>query len=442
MIINISVARLNRCNSPTSNTIPYGHIKISALDALVGIGDFVMFDLDGTSTLGRIVDACMLDNIPVAELAQSIIDDDEQDEKKVFTLLHIWRPVETTKRGYERLTLEEDHSLRGIPEVFESWTATWADTDHILTIAFVFSAVQLCSQNQCALNGIKNLFFARYSNITARMYTHLSTNFHSFSSNHAYSQRVYSTILYIRGEFDRVFFRPSQHQGDRGYFNIFMTADCWNYFAVLFKRNSEHTRVNHVRTRSCRKRSSVDLTQTKIRVRTVLDVVTIETIRGLQYLCNIFGSAIGLGVRKKFPTLRDPSSNCGFGDKINVLDIRPNKRDKVVFRYDFGQSKLNVAVCYSHHTVTESLVTSGLDHLPQLQVVALPVPEEANVESTTEQQQDNIIGAQLFIGNVVYEVTEIVEDQARCVSVNSPEVLTVNLAVNMANNLVDEYNLQ
>ena len=74
--------------------------------------------------------------------------------------------------------------------------------------------------------------------------------------------------------------------------------------------------------------------------------------------------------------------------------------------------------------------------------MALPEPEEANVESTTEQQQDNIIGAHLFIGNVVYEVTKIVEDQDRCVSVNSPEVLTVNLAVNMANNLVDEYNLQ
>ena len=87
MIINISVARLNRCNSPNSNTIPYGHVKISALDALVGIGDFVLFELDGSSTLGRIIDACMLDNISVAELVQSISDDDEQDEKKVFTLV-------------------------------------------------------------------------------------------------------------------------------------------------------------------------------------------------------------------------------------------------------------------------------------------------------------------------------------------------------------------
>ena len=98
-----------------------------------------------------------------------------------------------------------------------------------------------------------------------------------------------------------------------------MPADYWNYFAVLFNRNLDHTRINHVQTRSCRKRSKVDLTQTKIRVRTVLDVVTIDTIKGLRYLCNIFGSAIGLGVRKKFPTLRDPSSNCGFGDKINVI---------------------------------------------------------------------------------------------------------------------------
>ena len=101
-----------------------------------------------------------------------------------------------------------------------------------------------------------------------------------------------------------------------------------------------------------------------------------------------------------------------------------------------------MVVRYIHHTVTESLVTSDLDHLPQLQVVALPELVQEQEEGRTDKKQENIVGAQLFIGNVVYEVTKIVEDQVCCVSVNSPDVLTVNLAINTANNLVDEHNLQ
>ena len=100
--------------------------------------------------------------------------------KKVYALVHIWSPVDTTNFGYERLTLEEEHSLCGIAEVFESWTATWIDPEDILTIAFVLSSTQLCSQNNCALNGIKNLYFAHYSNISRTMYMNLSSNWLSF----------------------------------------------------------------------------------------------------------------------------------------------------------------------------------------------------------------------------------------------------------------------
>ena len=102
---------MNRCNSPNSNIIPYGHVKISALDgALVGIGDFVLFELDGASTLGRIIDACMLDNIPVAELAQSISDDDEQDEKRsshlyIFGALWIPQTGDMSDLPWKKITL-------------------------------------------------------------------------------------------------------------------------------------------------------------------------------------------------------------------------------------------------------------------------------------------------------------------------------------------------
>ena len=90
MIIDISVARLNQCNSPP-HTIPYGHVKIIALDAFVSIGDFIEFEVsDGTSKVGRMIDACMLDNTPVSELSPSIIDaKEEQDEKSVRTCTYL-----------------------------------------------------------------------------------------------------------------------------------------------------------------------------------------------------------------------------------------------------------------------------------------------------------------------------------------------------------------
>ena len=90
IIIDISVARLNQCNSPL-HTIPYGHVKISALDAFVSIGDFIKNEVsDGTSKVGRIIDACMLDNTPVLELSLSIIDaEEEQHEKNVRTCTYV-----------------------------------------------------------------------------------------------------------------------------------------------------------------------------------------------------------------------------------------------------------------------------------------------------------------------------------------------------------------
>ena len=70
-----------------------------------------------------------------------------------------------------------------------------------------------------------------------------------------------------------------------------------------FNDNVQHTPVHHMSSMLCRKRSSFDLSQEKLKMRTVLDIVKIVTAEGLKCLCGFFGSSIGVGMRKKFHLL-------------------------------------------------------------------------------------------------------------------------------------------
>ena len=95
------------------------------------------------------------------------------------------------------------------------------------------------------------------------------------------------------------FFRAGASQGDRGYFHMFFTMDCWQFFLSAFEDNADII-VSYVNRKICHNRSSFDLRQEKVRILSVLDVVTINTTEGLWSLCSIMGSCFGVGVRKKF----------------------------------------------------------------------------------------------------------------------------------------------
>ena len=272
--------------------------------------------------------------------------------------------------------------------------------------------------------------------MSQRAYSSLSNNFTTFSSKMSYSYRVYSTILYVRSEFDRIFFRYGSSQGDRAYINMFMSNDCWNYFTVKFSENATHTPVNRVSTMLCRKRSSFDLSQEKFKLKTVLDIVKIVTTEGLKCLCEIFGSSLGVGVRKKFPAIKQPSENCSTGDKVNVLDIREGKKDKVIFRYDYGASKLFISMRYSHFIIKD-VTLSDFDELPQMEMIAFPTDQDASSSSSSSV---DIMGCNLFIGNTVYVVTHVADGQVTCASVQDADV-TVQLPLDDANNFIDKYNM-
>ena len=93
-------------------------------------------------------------------------------------------------------------------------------------------------------------------------------------------------------------------QGDRAYLNVFFEQQL---LKIKFNENAMHTPVNHVSTMLCRKRSYI-LTyhKKKFKLKTVIDIVKMVTTEGLKCLCDFFGSLLGVGVRKKFPAIKQP----------------------------------------------------------------------------------------------------------------------------------------
>ena len=215
---------------------------------------------------------------------------------------------------------------------------------------------------------------------------------------------------------------------------MFFTMDCWQFFLSAFEDNADII-VSRVNRKICHNRSSFDLRQEKVRISSVLDVVTINTTEGLWALCSIMGSCFGVGVRKKFPKVRERVSNCGFGDTINYLNIRLSTSDKVSFRYDVGASKLNVCIKYSNFVV-ERDIEAPMDGLPQVQHIVLPKPSTGTHESAI------IVGCHFMIGDTLYEVESVQNDNVHCtVRGNDGQKTSVDLSVDVANGLIDDYNI-
>ena len=104
---------------------------------------------------------------------------------------------------------------------------------------------------------------------------------------------------------------------------------------------------------SCARKDLLLTYHKKLRLRAVLYIVKIITTEGLNYLCEFFGSSLGVGVQKKYLPMREPSESCGIGYKINVLDIREGIKDRVIFQYGHGTSKLFVSICCSHFIICD-----------------------------------------------------------------------------------------
>ena len=137
--------------------------------------------------------------------------------------------------------------------------------------------------------------------------------------------------------------------------------------------------------------------QKKVRVSTYIGTFEINTTEGVKYMCELFGSTFGIGLRKPFPSIRQRESQLQSGDTVNILDVS-QAGNGVKFCYDYSVCSLNVRIKYSNISVTSD--PRNVNHLPQF--LLLP---QVPAENTNDQ---NLIGNQFEYQHTVYQVQSII----------------------------------
>ena len=227
-------------------------------------------------------------------------------------------------------------------------------------------------------------------------------------------------------------YREGSSQGNRAYIKTFLPADCWRYFSLFFRSHDTFSFL-YVQKRVCTRKSTYNLSQQKVRLATVLEICEALTAASINQLCQLFGNSFGVGVRKKFPKLNQPSINMGTGDTVNIVSPTPLTNDKISFRYDSGASKLNITVRYTNSPYgSEFHLKYGNN--PQMEYMISPA------SSDEENAERGIVYAQLMVSNRLHRVTHVTTYSVRVVPEDG-SMTSLYLPLEHANDLADEYNL-
>ena len=182
------------------------------------------------------IDVSDLDNICVDEISfedeNYFFLDNGSEERKICGLLQIWNPVESRRAGYFHLSAEDNSKLKGIPELEKSNRGMWFDEFNVSNLAFLFTPDDLKSGRIPALNGMQNLYYGQYRESHGQ-YGELD-DIKSFSSTHGYAFCIFSCLVHIRSEVDKMMYRTGLSQGDLAYIKTFVLADCWHYIRYFF----------------------------------------------------------------------------------------------------------------------------------------------------------------------------------------------------------------
>ena len=262
----------------------------------IGVGDFILlapFDTD-EQVLGRVVETVhSLHQIPDAEQETHF------DENSSYFLVHIW-PFVDSSGSDEIVNLSSNDNLAAvnIREVMEGDAGCWiSSNDQINDVAFVVRLNNISSDKYGCLNGIKNIFFVRYTLLSGTPV--ILPNFSQFVDNQiSPSYRAFNSTLHMIKEFGKIMFRASQSQSNTVYargINIF--PDYWRYMIRKVRQSCNSIIINEQRRKLCKSRWRQNLMMKKIRIRTVVHTLTAETTDGINCLATIFGDAFYKGVR-------------------------------------------------------------------------------------------------------------------------------------------------
>ena len=414
-------------------------MHVDTLDVHLAVGEFIIVKEDSVSgsptVVGRIIDiAGSMNNTPTHEVNPAFCNQLMERHVTNACLVELWPPVSNqNSSGFQRLDAVDQYNVRGITEVFRSVRSLWMKGDEISNIAFVFLHTDLKNDTYPSLNGANNFFFCRYYGDAQLNYFPLQLLI-PFASENNYTHRIWSSLTYLKALFANKFFRPSQTQGNQSYFNMYLPHETWSHLLRCLKGRPgvhEDDDRSFIIIRSqvkkiCRRRVAHDFTQKKVRLESKIDTIEVKTAEGLRYLNELFGSNFGMGLRKKFPSIQERTSNIQHGDIINIVDFQ-QEGDGIKLRFDCVISSLHVRIHYSNYSVS---INSS--HLPQLSL--LPQIERSPVD----QGVDNIVGTDFMYENILYRVRNV---RGNIVTANDVDNILneIELSRNEVDELIDEY---
>ena len=178
---------------------------------------------------------------------------------------------------------------------------------------------------------------------------------------------------------------------------------------VLVGENvSSHISMKQKKNKRCRKRSNPYLIMQKIRIDTHIDAINVNTLVGLNYLCNLIGSSFGIGLRGKCPPIQFQTSRHVQGGKsIDVVDVCgvTNRNDSLLLRFDYSASSLHGRVIYSKFKVRNraDFISLGLE-----QFFRKDIEDAAATNCTVDEENNNdMIGAMFLYKNTLFTVENI-----------------------------------
>ena len=149
-----------------------------------------------------------------------------------------------------------------------------------------------------------------------------------------------------------------------------------------------------------------------------------------------------MDMRKIFPKVGLPVANMGIGDTVNLVAPTELNKDKISFRYDTVASKLNVTIRYTNSVFGANFMDRH-GHSSQFMFI-LPSPPTTNnpyVNGVPTEMNLDIVNCQIQVGNRVYSVQNVENNNVQVVPDDGSESSLLNLPLDHANQLVDEYNM-
>ena len=176
----------------------------SLVKVFLGVGDFVVVDVfsDGHEVAGQILDiASLVTSIPESERDESI------PEHQAIILVRIFDIVTTNTLNTEPIPDKDKITTWRIREVMETDAGFWITPSDAKNIEFICHIDDIKNDRYGCLNGIFNLFFARYSSITGTPIL-LPASFNQFlhlTKVHLFSYRIFHTTLDLIGRIGNIF---------------------------------------------------------------------------------------------------------------------------------------------------------------------------------------------------------------------------------------------